>query len=225
MLFAVAQSTGEWDVKAVMIPSRFAARVAQRYDRGSHMSSKSRRSRGQAMVEFAIVAPILLFLLLGIFESGLLLFVVGTARFAAGDMARQESESGNAANADQVSIAVVRNGAMGTTTLALIRQIDVFKLNEDPITGVLTPSCNAGVTSPPPPCPGLFYNTYKLSGATTDGGPVRWDPASRSVKNRATDFLGVRIWYQYNWKTGIFLAPSSVQLNMEFDIRLEPQTW
>ena len=224
MLFAGAQSTGDWDVKAVMIPSRFAARVAQRYDRGSHMTRKSRRSRGQAMVEFAIVAPILLFLLLGIFESGLLLFVVGTARFAAGDMARQESESGNAANADQVSIAVVRNGAMGTTTLALIRQIDVFKLNEDVVTGVLTPACNAGATSPPPPCAGT-YNTYKLNGATTDGGPVRWDPASRSVKNRATDFLGVKIWYQYNWKTGIFLAPSSVQLNMEFDIRLEPQTW
>jgi Flp pilus assembly protein TadG len=207
-----------------MIPSRFAARVAPRYDRGPNMTSKSRRSRGQAMVEFAIVAPILLFLLLGIFESGLLLFVVGTARFAAGDMARQESESGNAANSDQVSIAVVRNGAMGTTSLAVIRQIDVFKLNEDPITGVLTPACNAGATSPPPPCAGT-YNTYNLNGTTTDGGPVRWLPSTRSVKNRSTDFLGVTIWYQYNWKTGIFLAPSSVQLHMEFDIRLEPQTW
>jgi Flp pilus assembly protein TadG len=188
------------------------------------MAKNRRRSPGQAMVEFAIVAPILFFLLLGIFESGLLLFVVGTARFAAGDMARQESESGNAANADQVSIAVVRNGAMGTTTLAQINQIDVFKLNEDPLTGVLTPACNAGATSPPAPCAGT-YNTYFLNGATTDAGPVRWLPSTRSVKNRATDFLGVKIWYQYNWKTGIFLAPSSVKLNMEFDIRLEPQTW
>lgn len=98
------------------------------------------------MVEFAIVAPILFFLLLGVFESGLLLFVVGTARFSAGDMARQESESGNAVSADQDSIKVIRNGAMGTTNLAVIRQIDVFKLNEDPITGVLTPNCNAGAT-------------------------------------------------------------------------------
>src|ERR1700730_5099507 len=130
MLFAGAQSTGCWGVRAVMIPSRFAGRVAPRYDRGSHMPSTRRRSRGQAMVEFAIVAPILLFLLLGIFESGLLLFVVRTARFAAGDMARHESEAGSAANSDQDSIAVVRNGAMGTTTLAVIGQIDVFKLNE-----------------------------------------------------------------------------------------------
>ena len=175
------------------------------------------------MVEFAIVAPILFFLLLGIFESGLLLFVVGTARFSAGDMARQESESGNALNADQVSIAVIRNGAMGTTNLAIIRQIDIFKLNENVVTGALTPNCNAGVTSPPAPC--ATYNTFKLDGTTVNGMAPPWSPSTRSVKNRATDFLGVRIWYQYNWKTGVFLAPSSVQLNMEFDIRLEPQTY
>ena len=175
------------------------------------------------MTEFAIVAPILFFLLLGVFESGLLLFVVGTARFSAGDMARQESESGNAANADQLSLAVVRNGAMGTTSLAVIRQIDVFKLNEDVITGVLTPACNAGATSPPPPCG--FYNTYNIDGTTRTGAPPPWAPATRSVKNRQTDFLGVKIWYQYNWKSGVFLATAPVQLNMEFDIRLEPQTW
>jgi Flp pilus assembly protein TadG len=186
-------------------------------------AARTRRSRGQALVEFAIVAPILFFLLLGVFESGLLLFVVGTARFAAGDMARQESESGNALNADQVSIAVIRNGAMGTTKLSFIRQIDVFKLNEDVVTGVLTPSCNVGVTSPPGTC--ATYNTYNLDGTTVNGLAPPWSPANRSVKNRATDFLGVRIWYQYNWKTGVFLAPSSVQLNMEFDIRLEPQTY
>jgi Flp pilus assembly protein TadG len=190
--------------------------------------SSKKRSRGQAMVEFAIVAPVLFFLLLGVFESGLLLFVVGTARFSAGDAARQESESGNAAAADQLSIAVIRNGAMGTTTLATIRQIDIFKLNEDIFTGALTPACNPGVTTPPPAVNGC-YNTYRLDGWTVAGASPAttppWPPASRSVKNRATDFLGVRIWYQYNWKTGVFLASSPVQLNMEFDIRLEPQTY
>src|SRR6267143_3536028 len=136
---------------ALMFPRRFTRGQPGRYHRGPMSARRPQRSAGQAMVEFAIVAPILFFLLLGIFESGLLLFVVGTARFAAGDMARQESESGNATNADQVSIAVIRNGAMGTTNLAVIRQIDVFKLNEDPVTGVLTPFCNAGATSPPSP--------------------------------------------------------------------------
>jgi Flp pilus assembly protein TadG len=186
-------------------------------------SARRRRSGGQAMVEFAIVAPILFFLLFGVFESGLLLFVVGTARFSAGDMARQESESGNAANADQVSLAVLRNGALGTTTLAAIRQIDVFHLTENAVTGALAPDCNAGVTSPPAPC--ATYNTFNLDGTTTNGLPAPWTPASRDVKNGESSFLGVRIWYQYNWKTGVLLSAAPMQLNMEFDIRLEPQTW
>jgi Flp pilus assembly protein TadG len=154
----------------------------------SRLFGRKRKQRGQAMVEFAIVTTVLFFLLLGVFESGLVLFVVGTARFSAADMARQESESGNALNADQVSIAVIRNGAMGTTNLAVIRQIDVFKLNEDPFTGVLTPGCNAGATTPPGPC--ATYNTYLLSGATTNGLPAPWSPGTRSVKNRELTFSG-----------------------------------
>src|SRR6266566_4793527 len=70
----------------------------------TNLTHQRERSRAQAMTEFAMVAPILFFLLLGIVESGLLLFVVGSARFGAGEIARQESESGNAANADAISI-------------------------------------------------------------------------------------------------------------------------
>src|SRR3981081_2356519 len=206
-----------WSFRQVVIQSGVANGVPRRANPGFHMSRRraapTKRSRGQALVEFAIVAPILFFLLLGVFESGLLLFVVGTARFAAGDMARQEAESGNALNADQVALGVVAICLMGTTRLSVIRQIDVFKLNEDPITGVLTPGCNAGVTSPPGTC--ATYNTYNVDGTTRNGLPPPWNPSTRSVKNRATDFLGVRIWYQYNWKTGVFLPPSSAQLNME----------
>src|SRR5437879_13692825 len=80
------------------------------------------------MTEFAIVAPILFFLLLGIVESGLLLFVVGSARFGAGEIARQESESGNAANADAISIQQLQRTAIGTTTLAQVTEIDIYHL-------------------------------------------------------------------------------------------------
>src|SRR5689334_13497374 len=102
-----------------------------KFPRGREICSrKCKRSRGQAMTEFAIVAPILFFLLLGIVESGLLLFTVGTARFAAGEIARQESESGNAANADQVSIQLLQRSALGTTTLADVLEVDIYRLVE-----------------------------------------------------------------------------------------------
>ena len=82
------------------------------YDRGPRMLARPGRaagkSRGQAMTEFALVAPILFFLLFGILESGLLLFTVGSARWSTAEVARQESESGNAANADIVSLQVLQ---------------------------------------------------------------------------------------------------------------------
>ena len=70
------------------MPIRYASQYPGRSNRGPITGSlaltadKRKRSRAQAMTEFAIVAPILFFLLLGIFESGLLLFVVGTARWS-----------------------------------------------------------------------------------------------------------------------------------------------
>ncbi len=161
------------------------------------------------MTEFAIVAPILFFLLLGIFESGLLLFVVGSARFGAGEVARQESESGNAANADTASLAVLARTAIGTTTLAQVTEVDIYRLIEQ-VNGTLTVDA-------------LHSNRYQLNG--TPIGSVNWLPSTRNVTNGQSDFLGVTVLYRYNWKTGIFLAPSSLNLSQTFEIRLEPQTY
>ena len=165
--------------------------------------------RGQSLVEFMIVAPLLLFFLVGILESGLLLFVVGTARFGAGEVARQESESGNAANADQVSINVLRGTAIGTTTLASITEIDIYRLTEQG-NGTLAVDV-------------AHFNRYRLDGSPI--GFTSWPPATRNVVNGQSDFLGVTVLYQYNWKTGVFLATNPLRLQQLFEIRLEPQTY
>ncbi|MEO8744482.1 MAG: TadE/TadG family type IV pilus assembly protein [Candidatus Dormiibacterota bacterium] len=167
------------------------------------------RTRGQALVEFTIVAPLLFFFLLGVLESGLLLFSVGSARFGAGEMARQESESGNAASADQLSISVLRGTAIGTTSLAKVNEIDIYHLIEQS-NGALTVDA-------------AHYNRYRLDG--TGIGATTWPPATRNVVNGQSDFLGITIKYQYNWKTGVFLANSPLQLQQTFEIRLEPQTY
>lgn len=155
------------------------------------------------------MAPLLFFFLLGVLESGLLLFVVGTARFGAGEVARQESESGNAVNADQVSIAVLRGTAIGTTSLASVNEIDIYRLNEQ-ANGTLTVDV-------------AHFNKYRLDGTAI--GAIAWPPAMRNVVNGQSDFLGVTINYQYDWKTGIFLANRPLQLQQTFEIRLEPQTY
>ncbi len=161
------------------------------------------------MTEFALITPVLLLLLFGILESGLLLFSVGSARFAAGEAARQEAESGNAAAADTLSVSVVRGTALGTTNLAQIQRIDIYKLQQQ-ANGTLTV------------VPGTT-NSYSLNGSPI--GSVVWPPASRDVKNGESDFLGVTIFYRYTWKTGLFLFSGPLNLNQSFAIRLEPQTY
>ena len=161
------------------------------------------------MVEFAIVAPVLFFMLLGIFESGLLLFVVGTARWGTAEVARQESESGNAANADQVSITVLRNSAIGTTSLGQVNEIDIYHLIQQ-VNGTLTVD-NA------------HYNRYDINGNPL--AVITWPSPTRNVRNGQSDFLGITLHYQYNWKTGVFLSGSPLQLQQLYEIRLEPQTY
>ena len=177
--------------------------------RDSDRSAAKRRSRGQTMTEFALVSPVLLLILFGVLESGLLLFSVGTARFAAGEAARQEAESGNAANADALTMGIVRGTALGTTNLAQVRHVDIYKLNQQ-ANGTLTVA------------PGTV-NSYNLNG--TPIGSTPWPSSSRDVKNGESDFLGVTIYYRYNWKTGIFLFAGPLDLNQSFAIRLEPQTY
>jgi TadE-like protein len=161
------------------------------------------------MTEFALVAPVLLLVLFGILESGLLLFSVGSARFAAGEAARQEAESGNAAAADSLALGVVRGTALGTTRIAGIQHIDFYKLQEQ-ANGTLTV------------VPGTT-DSYNLDGSARNSIP--WPSSSRDVKNGESDFLGVTIYYRYSWKTGLFLFSGPLDLNQSFAIRLEPQTY
>ena len=148
---------------------------------------RSERSRAQAMTEFAIVARILFFMLLGIVESGLLLFVVGSARFGAGEVARQESESGNAANADQVSLQVLQRTAIGTTSLSQVIEVDIYRLIEQG-NGTLTVD-NA------------HYNRCQLDG--TPIGGITWPSTTRNVINGQSDFLGVTAQYRYSWNGAV----------------------
>ena len=167
------------------------------------------RSRGQTLTEFALVSPVLLLILFGILEASLLLFGVGTARFAAGEGARQESESGNAATADTLSIGVIRATALGTTNITQVQSIDVYRLTQAG-NGVLTQDM-------------ANTNRYRLDGSPIGATP--WPPSARNVTNGANDFLGITVHYRYNWKTGIFIFAGPLDLQQSFYIRLEPQTY
>ena len=110
---------------------------------------------------------------------------------------------------DQTSVAGPRGTAIGTTTVETITEIDSYRLTEQ-ANGSLTVDV-------------AHYNRYRLDGSVI--GAISWPPAMRNVVNGQSDFLGVTINYQYNWKTGVFLANQPLKLQQTFEIRLEPQTY
>src|SRR2546429_9981548 len=92
-------------------------------------SRRRRRGHGQTMTEFALIVPVLLVLVMGVLDGALLMFSVGSARYATSEGSRVASTLGNAANTDSQAIGVIRQN-VGSTRLFDVSEIDISKLNQ-----------------------------------------------------------------------------------------------
>jgi hypothetical protein len=173
-------------------------------------SPRSESQRGQSITEFALVAPIVLFLLFGALELSLLSFVMSSARYAAGDGAREAGQLGNAANTDTTTVQLIRTGPFGQNSLASVTEIDIQRLPQPPWAGTPVPDPS-------------HLNKYNLDGSVI-GSPT-WPATSRNVKQGQSDFLRLTVKYRYSWKTGRLLSASALALTQTSDVRLEPQSY
>lgn len=171
-------------------------------------SRKRIGGRGQTLTEFALVVPVLFMLIMGVLDGALLMFSVGTARYAAAEGSRLAAQLGNVSTADSQIVARVR-GTVGTTQLFSVSEIDIYRLNQDGV-GNLTPDAS-------------HYNRYRLDG--TAMGPISWPAAARNVSNGNSDFLGLTVHYSYTWKAGFFSPIGPVNTVAESYVRLEPQSY
>ena len=163
------------------------------------------------MVEFALVAPLLLFLFLATLEGSLLVFTMSAFRYAASQAAIREADLGNATNADTQAIQVIKNSP-GITSLATVSEIDV-QCESPTANGSLAPCASY-------PTP----NRYDLLGNPL-ATPLPWPPAVRNVHSGVSDFLGVTITYRYQWQSGWLFGSAPLQLTQTFHGRLEPQSY
>lgn len=164
--------------------------------------------RGQSLTEFALVVPVLCMLIMGVLDGALLMFSVGTARYASTEGSRLAAQLGNVSTADAQVIAKVRQ-TVSTTQLFSVSEVDIYRLNQD-VAGNLTPDL-------------AHYNRYQLDG--TPIGAVAWPPASRNVSNGNSDFLGLTVHYSYSWKAGFFAPLGPVTTTADAYVRLEPQSY
>lgn len=163
------------------------------------------------MLEFALVAPVMLLLVLGVLEAMLLMFSITSARFAVTEAGRIASELGNNPTTDQQAVAAVRASILGQSGLVQVSEVDVYKLDVNAGTGALTEDPTD-------------VNRYNLDGSPI--GTVNWLPATRNVTLSNGDYLGVTIVYSYRWKTGLFdsFLPAVDQTAVDH-LRVEPQVY
>jgi Flp pilus assembly protein TadG len=160
------------------------------------------------MTEFALVVPVLLLMIMGVLDGALLMFSVGTARYASAEGSRVAATLGNVANTDSQVVTTIRQ-TVGSTRLFTVEEIDIYKLNQDGNGNLTQDVANT--------------NKYALDGTALNGTP--WPASSRNVGNGTSDFIGVTINYTYTWKAGFFAPLGPLRTTAVSYVRLEPQSY
>ncbi|HEX8036419.1 MAG TPA: TadE/TadG family type IV pilus assembly protein [Ktedonobacterales bacterium] len=173
-------------------------------------TSRRRRSRGQAMVEFALVAPVFFLMFFGVLEYALISSSITTFNFAAQDGARIGSILGRTdATVDQQIV----NDIVGRTSGFVVAKAQLIEIYRSDVAGSPPPSSGA-VEMAYPPTTGSACSV------------CNWAVASRNDSLLNADYLGVRITYVYNYLTAFLSGGASqLQLSAISVQRIEPQSY
>ncbi|MEA2647377.1 MAG: hypothetical protein QOE92_2460 [Chloroflexota bacterium] len=188
------------------------------------------------MVEFALIFPVVIFAVFGIVEFSLMMFSVGSSRWAAAEGGRIVSEQGiqsrkcsdvagcvrlgrapaSACDADCQAISTINITPIGTTSFAAVDEIDVQKLavaSNGALSNDISGACS----------PNGCINKYTLGGGNIAGWTNNYPPGTRGVTLGSADYVSVTIRYHYPWKTGLMTRFPVPNLVATYAIRLEPQ--
>jgi hypothetical protein len=176
--------------------------------------------RGAAMVEMAILMPLLILLIIGVFEFGAAFKDFLTTSNAVRDGTRILSARGTDPEADCVALLAAVDALSLATRFDHLVSVEIFKADDsgDPIPGSI--------------------NTYTYGfGDPTDcsdeapncGGwncVIQYPPADRQVLVGDTqpplDLVGMRIVYTHDWMTGFPPFSGSITIDEQTISRLEP---
>jgi hypothetical protein len=195
---------------------------------------RCRDDRGAVLAEFALFAPLLAVLAMGLLEFGLLFRQANTLRTATRAAARAGTNTfaggGDNAEADWNVLLSIKAGVASIDSDEIVK-IVVYRAssadgevpdsckNHDPANGLYgSPGATCNVYT------GAFLATvddsdsgYVWSGTYDDG----WDPAGRDVdSDGGTDYLGVWIETEHATVTGLF--GDTMSLTDATVMRLEP---
>ena len=175
-------------------------------------SRRGRRMRGQAVVEFALIAPLFFTLIFGTVEFALIRTAMDVEDFAAKNAARIGSLVGRTqTNVDMLMCDDIHSRTAGIV-VAKVTKVEVYK--SDAGGNIIYSGSTAledvlDITN----CDTLPYCS-----------PCNWPVDQRNDTLIDADFLGVKITYNYTYLTGFIAgAGSTLQLTATSVQRIEPQ--
>jgi hypothetical protein len=192
-------------------------------------SRLSRRSRGAAVLEMVLVAPLLLLLLFGIGEFGLAWVSANKLEGAVSAAARVGSSQGSRPDADRAILMQLR-ASLPQNLLDNVTRVVIYSSNAD---GDIAPNCltntpptgvgdgNPGGIMSPDRC--NIYSGATLQSvtatfpATLPGQTSHWDPDDRrDTLAQPPDYLGVLVQTRHDdfsgtfWRDGFELERRSI---------------
>ena len=188
---------------------------ALRHDPRSVAPSGRSADAGQSLVEFALVIPIFLTLLMGVLEFGFLYNNLLTVQFAAREGASAAAEAGGVDGADCSILNAVEHALTAPLDHTRVEFVEIFKSDSagDVVPGVLNRYVRTGTLD----CPGTGTQPYSLVGAEGYSQVDRHD-----ALNEGLDVIGVRIGYQYRGQTPIAFG-RTWDLSDGATLRMEPK--
>lgn len=188
------------------------------------------RSKGQALVEFALVFPIFFVLLMGLIEFGLVFNAILSINFASRDGSLIAAEAGNSSGADCVILNKVELGIGAPSSTSRVQKVEIYKADKNgaQIGSTVNTYLRTGSKTCNMPDGTTMTVPYSMSGSAGYDETNRCNVQGGCAPNKpaGVDTIGVKITYRYDWFTpmGSFigLGISNFTLVQSNAMRMEP---
>lgn len=215
-----------------IVPRREASRL------GGFAAYRRRRfatdgvRRGQSLVEFALVLPIFILVIIAFIEFAFAFSTLNTLHFVARDIAQYAAEAGNAQGADCSTLNLLENELSASSSPTGLSTVLIYwsdgngavvsgRTNQYNRTGTMTCTDVNGVslTLPYTAITSLYAEAQRctvLLGCTSP--PM-------AMNHPTLDTIGVRLTYTYNWKTPLatlLTFTSAPVFTSTQQVRMEP---
>ena len=186
-------------------------------------AAKRGRQGGQALVEFALVIPIFITMLLSFVEFAFTFNAVLATDFSSRDAALAGAEAGNNGGADCVILQTVESDMSAPVDPTQIQQVEIYRTDSGGSIGPSTIYTRTGSMDCKFPDGTIRPMPYEQGQNNYDAFDRCNILAGCEDPDRPIDHIGVKVTYRYIWKTPIGQAISSfMDVFRSNSMRMEP---